>query len=92
MFKLVKTDTANRNIFKLLVQLNFLDREPSEVFQSPVFRCRTRSKPGKGKSHFALLNYSVAYIFSKLEKRKALLHSYPGPAKSHKYLCENLGI
>ena len=50
MFGLVKTDTAVRNRFKLLVQLQFLDREPSEIFESPVFRCRTRKASEKAES------------------------------------------
>ena len=50
MFALVKTDTAVRNRFKLLVQLQFLDREPSEIFESPVFRCRTRKATEKAES------------------------------------------
>ncbi|XP_028411316.1 uncharacterized protein LOC114533890 [Dendronephthya gigantea] len=47
IFKLVRTDTAVRNRFQLRIQLQFADREPSEWFESPVFRCRTRRNPTK---------------------------------------------
>lgn len=69
MFKLVKTDTVTRNRFKLRIQLRFLDRSPSEIFESPVFRCRTK-KNEKGKVLFRLV--SIPSYFSKSLKDFAL--------------------
>ena len=46
MFKLAKTDTTARNIFKLQIRLHFIEKTWPEVFESPVFRCRTKKVDG----------------------------------------------
>lgn len=45
VFQLARTDILARNRFQLLIQLDFLHREPSDIFTSPTFLCRT--KPNK---------------------------------------------
>ena len=47
MFKLAKTDTVARNRFKLQIRLHFVHGVLPEVFESPVFRCRTKKVDGK---------------------------------------------
>ena len=47
MFKLAKTDTVARNRFKLQIRLHFVDGVLPEMFESPVFRCRTKKVDGK---------------------------------------------
>ena len=46
MFKLANKDRVARNRFKLQIKLHFVDRLSPELFESPVFRCRTKKVNG----------------------------------------------